>query len=754
MNSVEWAWLVSTGLEVVGLAMALGVLGFTYEGGLRERKPFAAALEEGHRAGWLAAGVMIFAVGLCFTKVGWGYKVIALALGALMAVMARPSYGREKSVTDATVKRSAAQRKSRLWYAWIIGGVILLFVVGWAAHLGWHTIRLVETVRGTQNDPSQIKMESIVPLVDQSAGDIEAIHRDLRPFFPILSVLKGLPGIGPSLSQVEPMVTYADSIAQAGKELSLGLVPLLEDTQADQADPTLLEQVSQLVEAGQDHFIRAKAEIEKADAVRSQIQPELLPDSIRTLYLKLEENFKLLSTGAQLLPDVPTLLGNGQAQNYLILAQNRDELRATGGFISGIGLLTIQDGKIQQFTLGDSYAVDDFSKSYPSPPEALKRFMLADYWVPRDANWSPDFPTSAQEAQTLYTLSTGIETQGVIAFNQLMVERVLELIGPVEVPGTSEPVTSDNVDGYMRQAWAPAPDEGISQEWWAHRKDFMQQLGNVILEKILKIKDQNQILKLAEVMGDLLDQGQLLVYFNDFAAQSALQAASWTGAVRPGDGDYLYLVDSNFGFNKMDSVIQRSLTYRVDLTDIQHPTGEATITYQNSMTGNVACEQVASYGNGTYQDMQRRCYWDYWRVYTPKGSQPQSSTAQPVPADQLLNGEGWSGQVESLAGEANTQVFAGMLVLPLAAATQVDIAYQLPISVLENTGTGWAEYSLQVQVQPGLEGLPFRLEISLPDSAHITSSSDGLSASSVGRWVWEGVIHQSTEFNITFSQQQ
>ncbi len=85
--------------------------------------------------------------------------------------------------------------------------------------------------------------------------------------------------------------------------------------------------------------------------------------------------------GVQLLQAAPQLLGVDQAQSYLVLAQNRDELRATGGFISGIGLLTIKDGKILQFDLGDSHKIDDFSKPYPKPPEPLKRFMLADYWV-------------------------------------------------------------------------------------------------------------------------------------------------------------------------------------------------------------------------------------------------------------------------------------------------------------------------------------------------------------------------------------
>ena len=59
----------------------------------------------------------------------------------------------------------------------------------------------------------------------------------------------------------------------------------------------------------------------------------------------------------------------------------------------------------------DAFTADDFSKDYPYPPDPIRHFMLADYWLPRDANWSPDFPTAAQQVQALYTLSNGRKTK-------------------------------------------------------------------------------------------------------------------------------------------------------------------------------------------------------------------------------------------------------------------------------------------------------------------------------------------------------
>jgi hypothetical protein len=689
---------------------------------------------------------VILETGIFFTREIWECTVI-VRTNLLIGLARKSSRSVSVNMSETINRRPTIKSLGKLLLK-IYLVIFLVMILAWGIQLSWHAVHLYGLARSLQRNATQIQPDTIVPLIEDAAGDINAIYKNLSPLFSIFNALQGLPGVGPYLGQVEPLLSYSDGLAQAGEGIALGLEPLLEESPPSQETILLPERASQVLQSGQAYFINSAQAIDQASQMRSRIRPELLPASVRPLFLKLDGKFYLLMAGVQILRAAPQLLGADQAQCYLVLAQNRDELRATGGFISGIGLLTIQDGKILQFNLGDSYQIDDFSKPYPKPPEPLKRFMLADYWVTRDANWAPDFPTTSQEAQTLYTLSTGVQTQGVIAFNQLVVKKILEVTGPVQVPGTEEPVTAENVENYMRQAWAPAPEEGLSQEWWLHRKDFMQQLGNVILDKALSSGDQEQLLNLAGTIVDLLDQGQLLVYFNDPVAQTALEGGGWDGALHPGSSDFLFLVDSNVGFNKVDSVIQRSLTYHVDLSDLNHPTGEVSLAYQHTGSGDLGCKQEISYGIGTYQDMQQRCYLDYWRVYVPGGSKLVASTAQPVPADELLNGLGWSGQVESLTGEGGTQVFAGLLMLPPAQSSQITVSYSLPFSILRPAGTNLQEYSLKIKMQPGLEGLPFRLEIKLPINARPLNPGDGWQLLDTHSWVWQGVLDKTIELSL------
>lgn len=630
-------------------------------------------------------------------------------------------------------------------------GIFLLLLIAWAVNLGIHAVHLIRIVNTIQSGATQTQPAELITKLQQAADDIGAIHNDVGPLLPVLDAFQGIPVVGLYLGQADPLLQYVDGLAQAGKEITLGLQPMLEATPASSSQSSVLEQATQVMQANQLHFVNASQFLGQASQARGKIRAELLPAPIQKVYQRIDGKFNLIVAGAQVLQAAPQLLGADSPQSYLVVAQNRDELRASGGFISAIGRLVLENGAIYQFELADSYSIDDFSKPYPTPPEALKRFMLADYWVTRDANWSPDFPTASQQVQALYQLSTGNQTQGVIAFNQLAIRQLLGVTGPIQVPGTTEPVSAGNVDAYMQQAWATAPGVGITDEWWQHRKDFMPQLGLAIIDKMLSSSEPQQLLKIGEMFMHLVNTGKVLLYFNDSRAETALISAGLDGALRPGSSDYLYLVDSNVGFNKVDSVIERSVQYAVDLRDLNHPVGEATLSYNHMGTGNPVCKQEITYGNGTYQDLQQRCYLDYWRLYTPAGSQLLTGDAQPVPATQLLNGVGWSGQIESLMGEAGTQVFAGLLMLPPGQSTQISLKYSLPTGVIERGSSDSQVYSLRIQVQPGLESLPVRIQVLIPKQEGVVSPGEGWQEISNDTWTWQGSLDRMVEIHLEFS---
>ncbi len=65
-----------------------------------------------------------------------------------------------------------------------------------------------------------------------------------------------------------------------------------------------------------------------------------------------------------------------------------------------------------------------------------------------------------------------------------------------------------------------------------------------------------------------LDDRSIQGWVNNAQVQRRVDAAGWDGALRPtADADFLAVVDTNMGYNKVDAAIQRALEYSVTWPD-------------------------------------------------------------------------------------------------------------------------------------------------------------------------------------------
>ena len=356
--------------------------------------------------------------------------------------------------------------------------------------------------------------------------------------------------------------------------------------------------------------------------------PPLAEPRLQRLLDKLDKLLPLAKDALSLAQAAPALLGADGPRTYLLLAQNNDELRATGGFISGAGHVTIDQGRITDLVLKDSYAVDNWEQPHPEPPAALRKYMAADLWVLRDTNWSPDFPTSADVARALYAQDQGVITDGAIALDLEAVRALVGAVGPLQVPGVAEPVTGDNALQWMKAAWqsptgaTAGPDAGGGGDaWWSKRKDFMGELVKAALSKVQGGGGLDAV-ALGRALYGSLGARHLQVAVDDPTVSAVLAQRGWDGGLRPPDAsDFLLVVDSNVGFNKANLVVQQALDYEV-AASADGPEATLTVTYTHGGPANAepVCDRSPRYG-ATYADMAARCYWDYLRVYVPPGSE-------------------------------------------------------------------------------------------------------------------------------------
>jgi len=614
-------------------------------------------------------------------------------------------------------------KPKRHWDVLGLIAVILLALALWPGSKGLRLWQHLDSLRATllrlearakPETLGNLQPADFAPIKEDFAtleADLAAIEAEAGPFLPLARHLGWVPRFGGDIASVPALLEVAGGIAEAGRLTLEGVEPLVTAWGEPPAEGagSLLEQVlPALVDAGP-RLAEAQAELERVTAARAELDISRLSPRVAAQVERLDRYLPLLRLAVQAARLAPNLLGAEGPRSYLVLAQNSDELRATGGFISGVGLLRLDGGRIVELSFQDSYAVYDPSKPHPPPPPALRKYMKADILLLRDTNWSPDFPTTAQMAASLYALDEGTVVDGVIAADLTAVQWLVEALGPLHLEGYDQPVSEHNVLEFMKATWAAPPGtatiaERTQSDWWGHRKDFM----GILLEGMLARLESGEDLELGRLIWALkrsLDEKHVLIHVDDPQTAELLAASGWDGALHPGEGDFLLVVDSNVGFNKVNPRIEQQIGYQVTLEQCRgnpcgcppcgRPHAELTLRYRHTAAIRLEeCIQEPRYGDD-YDDMMNRCYFDYVRVYVPAGSELRQASGFELDS------------VESLPGEQGTQFFAGFFVMAPGEEREITLSYDLPPEVVAG-GT----YRLRVQKQPGTAALPLRLQVS------------------------------------------
>ncbi|MFZ1756860.1 MAG: DUF4012 domain-containing protein [Caldilineaceae bacterium] len=600
---------------------------------------------------------------------------------------------------------SLTQTKSpwRRFVGWTIAGILVLSLVlvlfkgGQIALDGWRAyhngIALVEALR---EDRSPATLLAHQAELSATAAALAALEDDVAPLAPFLRRLDGLTVYGSTLAYTPEFLTIAAELSQVAAE---GVALVAPAIPANAEGDAFVQAALAAISGQYDAFAPLADRAAVAGNALASIDASALHPALAGPLAEIQPFAEYLGPALQIAPGLPDLLGMNGPYTYLVLLQNNHELRGTGGFITGVGRVTVERGRVTELHFSDSYAVDNHTVDHPPAPAVLQKYMQADLLFLRDANWSPDLPISARIIDTLYTRDTGQKVDGIVTMDLAAVELIVGAVGPVTVPGLDEPVTGQNVVDLIKQLWANPLGDGATVtdnrgEWFQQRKDFLPTIAGAILEK-LKSGRFNPF-AVAGAGRQALNQRAIQVWVQDARVREQLHRWGWDGGLLPPqDADFLALVDSNLGFNKVDSVLERSLDYQVSWPDGPQSPGvaRATVTYRHPIDLPAhECLLTPRYGD-RYDEMAERCYYDYVRLYVPSGSE-------------LLGIDGVKADsVSSKRGEVGTQVFGGYFVMKPGTTHQVTFLYRLPARI-QRQG-----YRLVIQRQSGTPPLPLRWQI-------------------------------------------
>ncbi|MEK7652985.1 MAG: DUF4012 domain-containing protein [Patescibacteria group bacterium] len=442
---------------------------------------------------------------------------------------------------------------------------------------------------------------------------------------------------------------------------------------------------------------------------------------------------RLIGTELFLFSKLSEILGAEGEKNYLFVFQNNMEMRPTGGFIGSYGLVTIKNGKVDEIFIDDVYNLDKLAegKLVVPAPWPMQEYNKQKNWYLRDANWSPDWPTSAKQILWFFSeerKAAGLpatKIDGIIAITPDFVADLLEIIGPINLEGIE----------FSHDNFAMALERFVEFEYYerglpkSERKDIIGDLTGEIKNRISNFSTR-ELFDLWVTTKSNLDRKQILIYFFNEDLQKIISDNNWSGEVKSGEGDYLLVIDSNLAALKTDSVMKKSIKYELNNSNVNGDLiAKVAITYRHQ--------------GKEIKDLISR-YRDYVRVYAPAGAYFLKAYFQE--GDKISDLKIPS---EVAIGDDLGKKYAGVFltVEPQKEKTLV-FEYRLPENIKENYKKGL--YKFCVQKQAGTVGhdlkinLNFNQRISTYESDVKPSYFKGSSIS------WQTDLMVDREFQIKF----
>jgi hypothetical protein len=474
---------------------------------------------------------------------------------------------------------------------------------------------------------------------------------------------------------------------------------------------TALSQLVELMATSRDRAVAAAASIARAKQTLAGVPDGLAGEVERArdaMRAKIDKYGPLLDSYLSASARVPAILGWDAPRRYLVLTQNPAELRPTGGFTGSYGIIAFDKGRITERKFQDIFLLD-LPWSYPfiTPPQELADFLLGPTqpWQLADANWSPDFPTSAQDAIRLYTNESGdAKIDGVLAITTYTIDELLKVTGPVTVPQYNLTIAPGETTLKLLQAvWAAAA--GGSKD----RKAVLGPFADRLLASLVGLPP----MKWGRILGEAgtFQQGRLLeAWFRDPADEALVAGSGFDGAVRADPGDYLYPVDSNVApTSKLSALTTRSLGIAVQIDAVGNARNTMDVTWQNGIeTPDGAPYRALPFVGGA------RILGMYFRALVPERSRVESvsgGSTSPLSDPSVVE------------DEAGRMAIGTYLKVP-PGTTSLAYTWTSPYAA-DADGSG-GTYRLTIQKQPGLLPGPLALSIRVPAGFRITDASPGL----------------------------
>ena len=602
---------------------------------------------------------------------------------------------------ESAVEKTPPKKKRLGWLKWV--GLVILILIVLTGSIAAYGYSFYQSITPQIKDASVAGSELVANVQAQdlikakeSSAKLKTKIEQIQSKYQKLAVLKAIPVLGAYVGDGQHGLSAAVSAVNAIDKLVLAVEPYSDLLGFKTDSKNLVEvksiedrivflvntlgKISPQLDAITGDVTKARDELILIDAQR---YPEtVMGKNIRGKIIGFQDSANsmasLVGQAKPLIDLLPALLGNPDRKTYMLLFQNDNELRPTGGFLTAYAYLQVTKGKIVPLNSFNIYDLDARFGKNITPPEPIIKYLAEKRWNLRNMNMSPDFKVSMDTFSKYIRDINGLPTiDGIIALDTEIPVKLLDILGTIGVGGwgnfssKNDPRCDCPQVVYELENLITKPGPGFRPD----RKAVLGPLMHSILANAMG-SPKHLWPKFLNIALDGISQKHLLFYFFEEKNQKAAESFNAAGRIKDFDYDYLHLSDSNFGGAKSDLFITRQVEQEIT-TSADKVTKKVTITYTNPHKGsncNLEAGQLCL--NGVYRD--------YVRLYVPKGSKLTRVVGSEVK--------------ENTFEDLGKTVFDAFFTMRPESSSKLVFEYELPALNLK-------PYRLLIQKQPGVNSI-------------------------------------------------
>lgn len=554
----RWTWF---GPAFVGLAVASNVIGVVAGLGAAGLVIFFS-FSENRRRRWMGALVGLLAAQALVRGRSYGFTGLPTLVVAATCI---PAYWSAYLNTSNRVRRLA---KAALAVGVVAVTLLTIFTAVSAARARNRVLTAIDFSQQAVDAVDQNDPELATSLLIAAHNELRSIERDFGQLW--LAPGRLVPILGQHSTALQVMADSGADVARAGAGVVFALdfdailaadgsvdVALTEDLvrRTNFLLATLLESTESINDIDMTWIARPAA---------SRI------DDVRAELARLDDPIGDVQAVTSILP---AMLGSEEERRYLVMFMTPAELRAGGGLAGNWAELSALDGRLQVIDAGrgnDLNAAIDGAADLPGPQisQDYARWRVDELFQNLPA--VPDFRWVAAAGAAFYEQATGTAIDAVIGVDSSAMGGLAELVGGVEVDGRN--LGPAELEEFILTGQYVDFDDDEDR-----RVEVLDALTRTMFEEFTSSRIPSPF-RLADVIGPLVSAENLRIVSFDSREAAAVEALEANGRFpEPGPHDLLAIRTQNLGENKIDTYLQRDVTYQL-LYDPETGEAQASVT--------------------------------------------------------------------------------------------------------------------------------------------------------------------------------